>query len=697
MQPARDDDGVTRMPVRRAAPRFDLRFAAGGGVLRLAHPLGFPLGELAALEISLGRIRFPLSMRAGLERFRTRRTRVRRAVVTVDLEALGRAAAARGVDLRVGAGPAPGRVTIRLRDAAGLVVGAARLSPEGPDLLILLESVRAAVDGAEPPRARLLRAGLGLGLELDEARGALRLRRPLRAALAEALVPLGWRVPDDGRAELELPVVSEASVALVLASGPAKGDDDEALGRLAALDRARRLAPVLRELALGRVDAAVDRAAALAVRDPDARALRDELAFDRSLAPPAEAPGDPDEARCAALRGCLRAADADAAFAAARRLAEHEEEAELVADGVTAVTERFGRQRPAAACELLSRAASRAPTDGALLARWARLAALCSSPGELERAAEFASSAPVEAELRARVLARAALAGDAGARRARTERAFSLCPDEPEVGRALAEVLVSEGASAQAVERLDRAFEGLLARGDADRALEAARRAAALLEALGRPAAAGDRLARALEAAPPSAEVISDLARLRLAHGDEAAAAEAWGRVLAADLDAAIAPPLRAAAQHHLERGDAAAAAPFVDRLARLGGHDDLVSAHARAVADAYVSDPARLVGADEDLLLRVAAAASSPDEVVRALVRALELEDRPTAIARAAVAAARRGPDELFKRVASAVVRLLRLPDDPDLVGELIEHAPNEVVLDVLRAHRTRLGRGSP
>ena len=64
-------------------PRFDLRFEAGHGFLRLARPLDAGGARFESLELSLGRVAFPIDLTDGPLRFRTRCTRVRRASIVV--------------------------------------------------------------------------------------------------------------------------------------------------------------------------------------------------------------------------------------------------------------------------------------------------------------------------------------------------------------------------------------------------------------------------------------------------------------------------------------------------------------------------------------------------------------------------------------------------------------------------------------
>jgi hypothetical protein len=146
-------------------PRFHLRFDPEEGTLELAHPLVVGPFTLAELRLGLGPMEGPVDLRAGAESLQHRRTRVVAARVAVDTAEL----AERGV----------------------------RMNPEdvqvqGADLLV----------PATESLGRSLR-----GLELVRTVSTppmLRIVRPLGVLLIEALVPWGWRAPDDELVQLRL-------------------------------------------------------------------------------------------------------------------------------------------------------------------------------------------------------------------------------------------------------------------------------------------------------------------------------------------------------------------------------------------------------------------------------------------------------------------------------------------------------------
>jgi hypothetical protein len=145
-------------------PRFHIRLDEGDGRLELASPL--PVGPLSleALELSLGPVAGTVDLGAGAAGFRHRRSRVLRARVRIPTKWLEE-------DLQVR--PAAVRV-----DGCDLRVAASEALAQGLDGLGHVQALR---DGGE-----------------------LRIVRPLRALLVEAMVPHGWRVPEDGEPRLRV-------------------------------------------------------------------------------------------------------------------------------------------------------------------------------------------------------------------------------------------------------------------------------------------------------------------------------------------------------------------------------------------------------------------------------------------------------------------------------------------------------------
>jgi len=158
----------------------------------LAQPLAFAFGQVAGLELDLGRLPLPIDLRAGVARFRHRRAVAMRGEIRLDLDVLcahlfseGRVLACEGE-----------AIAIALRDPVRTVACEVVPAIERRDLWLAVRRARAARDGPRPPIAEVLVAFTAAGAELDPDRGTLRIADPVCLALTEALVPHGWRVPD---------------------------------------------------------------------------------------------------------------------------------------------------------------------------------------------------------------------------------------------------------------------------------------------------------------------------------------------------------------------------------------------------------------------------------------------------------------------------------------------------------------------
>lgn len=646
-----------------AGPRFALRFEAGRGVLALAKPMRVAGGVLEALELTIAVLRFPLDVTAGAIRFRTSRTRVVSAVVRLDVRAIERAAAARGVRLRVLFASADGRLSLGIVDAFGALAVELDVAPEGPDLVAAVREVRAAVDAPEPAWARALGALRTLGVVLDEERGLLLLARPLRATLREALVAQGWRAPDERGTELTAPTLEDGLVTLSLSRRPT---DRARAGRwLEAAESARSLAPALVALALGDRDKA-----RAAVRDARGR-LGDGIgpARDSLTRLGASLDADSDEGAAGALaslaglgdagallgttvafRIALRARDADGAARAARAIDAGEVSPDVAFDALAAAARLAGPARAASALDLWMRASARRPDDLAALEAWIDAAARGGPVDALERALERAivgaSSEPARATLAISAARSLDRSGDHDRAARLWARALDYAPENAEALGGHAEALLRRGELEDALVALERAAELRKSVGDTGRAALAYRRAAAALAALGRHDACAERLERAtaLDSGVPDAWL--ELARARLRMGDAARAAVALSGLLALAprLGASLAGALAEAATMCLERlSDTDAARPFVTALARVAPTDARFASLERTLAvrsaDRWLETPDRLLGADAGLLDDVARNASDP---AQAGVVLLALTERAAASGGASAAALR-------------------------------------------------------
>jgi len=398
-------------------PRFDVRFEPEGGLLVLARPLRVGPATVEALTLSLGRVRFPLALGGGAQRFRTRRTTVRAARVRVDLRALGAACVAAGVWLRIAGCTPRGELRAVLRDGAGLVAFELALIADGADLCALLRSARTAADGPAPAASRVLAALRVLGIALDTESGLLRLPCPLRLALREAMAGHGWRVPDARALRLAAPVVDERELLLASASPTARGAASAAreARELSLREAARALASTLALLESGddagacgrraRQAAGAGRAgdelsAALSVEagQPDAEAQLAALALDTDDLPVQSLVAS------LALRLALRAGDVDAAASAARRVDASEAAGELAADALREAARACGDARADVRTELLGRALERAPQDVSLVVEAMRALLAVGDWHAVERAGRRVLAQLSEPEMRLAVL-----------------------------------------------------------------------------------------------------------------------------------------------------------------------------------------------------------------------------------------------------------------------------------------------------
>jgi predicted Zn-dependent protease len=542
------DEARVRRGTRAAGgdgPRFDLRFEAGRGFLRLSRPLDAGTGRAVALDLGLGHVRFPVDVTGGATVFRHRRTRVRSATFHVDVADLRRAADARGIGLTVG--DASDGIAIGLRDDFGVLGLDVVPLVDGRDLCFFVRSHRAVNDGPANPFRRIVEATSALGLAFDGGTGVFRLERPARTLLAQALVTRGFRLPDDRGVDLVAPRRENGTFAIEL------GNVDAAAAErtLAAAEEARVAAPVLRCLADDDVEGAADEALRLVRRLEERRAVEPWLiarALTLALTVDAERPGVEEEvlrgirerddalAAATAVRLCLRVDDREGAAEAVKKMIRLEPISELAAEGLTFVSSELSKTDPKAALLLVSRAAARRPSDPRLALERVELARRSGDLEEIERAAKKALGAPLSSRDRARVASAAAQALERLDHRGDAERlyreALFASPDDPSALEGLAGLFAARGDRAAAVLRLDRAARSHLAVGDGKAAASALRRAAELLVRSSRSSAAEERLVRAIRHRDDDPALFCALARVRADVGDVGGAGAAYDRLL---------------------------------------------------------------------------------------------------------------------------------------------------------------------
>ncbi len=516
------------------APKFHLRFESGRGAIALGRSVQMPFGVVERLSMELS-LDGAVQLNGGASRFRHHRSRLTDLRVVLRPRAFERVAAERGVPLAI-EGPHGEELLICFRDAVGACAWRCRLITWGSDVLIVPVKASFVRRGAVAPWVRLVRWVRALGGVWSAERGAFRWPRPVRALLAEALLPHGWRVPDErGRALRFVP----GELALEVVESESEG--------------------VLRE----EVEA---RAAALEARthpwcDPVALAPGAAGAFERALDA-----GKLEEAR--------RAADAI-------------EASWVRADALEAMAERFEDDLGEdALADLLLDALAERPNDPAAWRRWIGTFAEQGSSAAL-RLARAVLGGPLPRATRAALAARAV---DDVFSRAEPEvldrvdtAAAALVEEVEELAPQLAEVLAARaalhhrhGELAAAARAWERAAE------EAEWPLQSAvwrRRAGELLLGLRGPAAAEPLLRQALldleAAGQPAPTLVAQLAAVLAERGDSRGSRELFGKLLREPRpeDEAWRVAALAAARFHVENGDDDLARPF---LAALG--DDAAS-----------------------------------------------------------------------------------------------------------------------
>lgn len=667
-------------------PRFSLRFDERGGVLALARPFAFRYGLLEELELGLGRLRFPLDLSAGPSRFRTRRTHVLRASVRVELAEVLDGLIEEPFSLR-SLGPADDGMGFALRDAFGTVAFDADARFEGSTLRLAAHEARAVLDAPAPPLARVALAARALGLAHEDERGAWALPRALTALLREALVPFGWRQPDDRNCRLALEWLGPRRFRVRTLAV----EDDEPADGSARWEAVERLAPVVAQLASG--------------DEPGARILwesvRERGASEPSLRRAASLGfAAVDEGPLGAsigLRQALREGAAERAAALAERFAADEPCDALAVEALCAAADLGSERHARLAAGLLERAVARRPSDARVTLRLVEVLARLGLDDELERATAHALATrepgPGRGAMARDAAAVCALAGQHGQADALYRIAAAHLPTDPDALEGAGGAAERAGDLEAALDRFDRAAARHGEEGHADASAHALHRAAKVAERLGRLEAAETRWTRASRVRP-TADVFASLARLRRDLGEEEAATRAEDRLLER-LGAEPTPSLAAldavadVARRALDEGAYPRAKAWLAALRRAGDHGavaELEAAlvardadHARAEPSRLLSlEPARLVavldGVEDPSALLSGATAASADRgaAMRLWAEAAKLAEGPLARALAEEATS-------LREHASGAERLLDLEPlvtTPDARGDLAEAA---------------------
>jgi len=589
-------------------PRFALRFEDGSGRLVLAKPLRFAYGVVDELALDLGPLSFPLDLSAGAGRFRFRRTRVRSARVRLDLASLLESRVDEPLALSPLA-PLEEGMAFALSDAFGTIALDAHARFEGPRLRVAPSRARAVQEGPAAPLVRVIVAARALGFELEEDRGALVIERPLSALLTEAMVPWGWRVPDDRSTRLVIEALGSRRVALrTLDTGEPEPPP------AAAWERARALAPAMSLLAIGQVDAAARAFETLRERNPTLDGS--DLGF-----------GDPREdgprARCVALRDALRAGDLSAAARAADAFEAVESCDAVAVEGLCAAADLVMATRPRLAVSLLERACAREPSEARHALRLIEVAARLGDSDELDRLVELGLAAREPGPNRGAFAREAAglceLAGlSAPAARLWRLAAESL-PNDARVLEGLGRLLSREKDLRGSLDAFDRAASAFAREVDRGSEADALREGALRATEMGDHAAAESRLARA-GALTDDARIWVSLASARRALGREESALRAEDRLLSA-------------VQREAHPSDAVVAAlAFGAREALRVGALARAQAWRAALVRARPDDPAGEELASEIEEAQLAAVAEDPEHIL-----ALDPERCSSALSRAA------------------------------------------------------------
>lgn len=607
-------------------PRFSLRFDERGGILALARPFPFAFGILESLELGLDELRFPLDLSAGPARFRTRRTRVRQASVRLELDALIDAAVEEPFGLRTLA-PSERGMGFALRDAFGTVAFDAEARFEGATLRIAAHGARAVLDAPVPPLARLVLAARALGLSLEASRGAIALPRCLGAVLRDALVPHGWRIPDDASCRLTLEWLGPRRARLRTLAD----DEPDPAVDVDRWEAVTRLAPVVARLADG--DEAGARAAFEALEERGLSVAVAARAATLGLGPH-EGGSDPLGA-VLAFRAALRDGAAERVAILAEALADVEPCDAVAVESLCLAADQIAPTSPRICAGLLERAAARRPSDPRIALRLIEALARLRLEPELARALEQALSTREPGRDRGELARDAAAVCELAGHRTQADRLFRLAathlPGDPRVLEGAAAAHERTGALDEALDGFDRAAGGFEREERPDDEARALRRAAAVAERAGRIEAAETRWTRASRVRP-RADVFAAMARVRLALGREEAATRAEDRLLERVAELAEPGPevveaVAAGARRALEEGRVARARAWLAALRRIDESHPAVAPLSESVeridAAALRDEPARLLGVEPERLVEVLGGADDPARLLAAAARA--------------------------------------------------------------------------
>ncbi|MDB4970575.1 MAG: Tetratricopeptide 4 [Myxococcales bacterium] len=217
---------------------FALKFVDGRGVLGLGAQTLFDLVGIERLELTVPNLRFPFDASGGTARFQNRRCELGAAALRVEADKLqawldGRTRLGRLGLTQLKARLVPGRIELaaraRMGDGTAVVTARVTLEPAGGQRLrARIGDVR--LYGYLPAPAPLVGLGIafGLGAEPNGAPHALSVQgtgevlfNPLELLLWKTLPPAGWRLPRYQEAALLEARVDEGAIVLRYGAGTA--------------------------------------------------------------------------------------------------------------------------------------------------------------------------------------------------------------------------------------------------------------------------------------------------------------------------------------------------------------------------------------------------------------------------------------------------------------------------------------------
>jgi tetratricopeptide (TPR) repeat protein len=548
--PARSGSARPASRGKRDKPPIELRLAIGrdGLGIELAGAARFGTLEMTELGVTLPRVRFPVDVSGGVQRFRHRRGVLERLTLELSSDALMKDAAPRMRGLlaedtpRVWVAVRPWGATVAvIDDAAGRIVAFEVAVDTFEDELRLTPFSARGINLHAPAVALSIQAMQGILGRTARREGARFVIEHAPERITRAVMPeAGARAPDCRGVRFTAVTCAADAWILHASRGAAASPPEEAV-------RIREVADLLREADDARVVGELDRARALdlyclerAPKHPEICARIadiDRLASGRAEGARAILSDSSDATRSLALAAELAIEAGDSAGAAAALLRAADQEAVPALAAMELERAATIAPDPMQALEWLDRAIARAPSSARL--HWTRCA-MRLSLGRLRDA--VADVEEIEAITRGAAAKHAAWRRAAGIfaagghpveARGLFERALRFVPDDPEALAGLGAAMIAQGKVARGVALLSRALQHAerARRPSSETSPYALALARALADQLGdRPAAIAR--ARTIGNADREAALARGLeGRWRAALGDKAGASLAYAQM----------------------------------------------------------------------------------------------------------------------------------------------------------------------